>query len=161
MEFYPLMLRLAGRRVLIAGGGRIALRKFRALLESGAEITVVSPAFCEEFAAYEGRFHKLEEAFSPQQLEGVFLAVACTDNRAVNRALGEACDARGILACLCDDKTSSGVIFPAAARRGDVTIAVSTLGADPSLAKKIKNRLVELLPEELGDVLDLSGGKKR
>jgi len=154
------MFQLQDRRVLLVGGGAVALRKYRALRETGARFTVVSPAFCPEFSACDGLDCR-KEPFSPRLLEGVVLAIAATDCREVNAQVSAACKERGILCCVCDSLEESDVIFPAVVSRGSLKLAVSTCGEDPELAKAIKRELEEAYPQEEAGRVALAGKARR
>lgn len=159
MSYYPLMIQLADRPVLLVGGGRVARRKADALLSAGADLRVVAPALCDQLAelAAEGKVAWRQGAFAPADLEGIFLAVACTDRREVNARVGDLCRERGILCCLCDDAGQSDAIFPAVVKRGAFQLAVSTGGQNPGLAREIKKRLARQFGPEYAALCQESG----
>lgn len=147
--YYPVYLNLNGRKCVVVGGGRIALRKVKALLEHGAEITVISPDLCLELLqlAGSGKIHALKREYGTGDLEGAFVAIAATDSREIHRQIVAEARKQAVLVNTVNDAENSDFIVPSYFRRGDVTVAVSTAGRSPALARKIRL----LLERELGD----------
>ncbi|MFH1169067.1 MAG: bifunctional precorrin-2 dehydrogenase/sirohydrochlorin ferrochelatase [Chloroflexota bacterium] len=143
--YYPVFLNISRRRCLVVGGGQVALRKARALLDCGADVTVVSPDLCPELAqlAESGQMRVINREYRRGDLEGMFLAVAATDDTAANRAVAEEARRSAVLVNAVDDAAVSDFIVPSCLRRGDITIAVSTAGRSPALARKLRTRLEE------------------
>jgi precorrin-2 dehydrogenase/sirohydrochlorin ferrochelatase len=137
---YPIVLNLSGRRVLVVGGGEVALRKARALADAGATVRVVAPDLLPAFAE-DGRFECLAARYEKRHLEGARIAVAATDDEAVNRRVAEDARAAGVLVNVVDRPELCDFIVPAQVRRGDLLIAISTSGAAPSLARRLRERL--------------------
>jgi siroheme synthase-like protein len=140
---YPMLADLAGRLVIVAGGGAVAERKVRRLLEAGASVTVVSPAATraiERWAARD-RLRLLRRPVRAGDLRGALLVFAATDDAAVNRRVALAAVRRGALVNVADDPAACSVLVPSVLRRGDLTIAVSTGGGSPALAKRLRERL--------------------
>jgi siroheme synthase-like protein len=145
---YPVFLDLAGKHCLVVGGGSVSRRKARELVRSGARVTVVAP---EVRGAFPKRARVLRRTFRPGDLAGKtrpWLAVAATDDRAVNRRVSELCLRRGVWCNVVDDPALCGFIAPAVARRGVLTFAVSTRGASPALAGFAARRLKTLFGPE-------------
>lgn len=163
MSYYPLMIQLSARPVLLVGGGQVARRKADALLPTGAALRVVAPVLCDRLAelAAEGAIAWRQGAFVPTDLEGVFLAVACTDRREVNARVGALCRERGTLCCLCDDAEQSDAIFPAVVKRGAFQLAVSTGGQNPGLAREVKKRLSRQFGPEYAALCRESGRERQ
>jgi precorrin-2 dehydrogenase/sirohydrochlorin ferrochelatase len=137
---YPIGLNLSGRRVLVDGGGEVALRKARALADAGATVRVVAPDLLPAFAE-DGRFECLAARYEKRHLEGARIAVAATDDEAVNRRVAEDARAAGVLVNVVDRPGLCDFIVPAQVRRGDLLIAITTGGAAPSLARRLRERL--------------------
>jgi len=137
---YPVCLNVAGQRVLVVGGGDVALRKARALAGAGASVRVVAPALVAAFRS-DGCFDVAEEAYEKRHLEGCLLAVAATDDEEVNARV--AADAReaGALVNVVDRPALCDFIVPAQIERGLLRIAITTGGAAPALARRIRERL--------------------
>jgi siroheme synthase-like protein len=142
-RWYPLFLDIRGKRVLVVGGGRVALRKAKGVLDAGARVVAVAPEFAAEFADLDVK--RLEREFEDDDVEGAALVFAATDSREVNRRVGEAAAARGIVANIADAPEECGFIVPARVEHEGLTVAVSTGGADPSRAAKMKKRLEQWL----------------
>jgi siroheme synthase-like protein len=157
--YYPVSLKVGGEPCLVVGGGRVALQKARTLLRAGARVTVVSPAFDAPFLRLRATLRR--RAFRAGDVRGAVLAIAATDAPAVNRAVFDACRRRGIPVNVVDVPELCSFIVPSVARRGAVTVAVSTGGLSPSLAKALRERLEALLPSTLGALARRLGAGRR
>ena len=157
LAYYPVFLRIRGKRCVVIGGGVVALRKVRALLDCGAKVTVVSPTLHPDLAqlAEAGRISPIRREFRPGDLAGAIVAIAATDERVINQKVSDEARDRGVLVNVVDSSEQSDFIIPSFFRRGDLTIAVSTAGMSPALARKIRTRLEGLLGEELALVLSI------
>jgi len=151
---YPMVLDLSGRRALVVGGGKVALRKARALADAGARVRVVAPEFTAGFAE-DGRFESLAARYEKGHLEGALVAVAATDDEAVNRRVAEDARAADVLVNVVDRPELCDFIVPAQVRRGDLLIAISTSGAAPSLARRLRERLEKELGPEYATLLEV------
>ncbi|MCL2646910.1 MAG: bifunctional precorrin-2 dehydrogenase/sirohydrochlorin ferrochelatase [Phycisphaerales bacterium] len=142
-RLYPVFLDLSGRHVLVVGGGTVALRKARGLLEAGARVTLVAPVFASEFAGMRLRKicgHYVSAHMRTQQWSLVF---AATDSSVVNARVYKDAARRRILCCRCDDAEGgkrSDFAGAAVARAGPVTLAVSSAGASPALCVRIRDQ---------------------
>jgi len=152
MRYFPLFLDLAGKPVLLVGGGEIAARKFSLLGEAGASVTVVAPELGVALEAVLGRgaLTHISREFQATDIEGKWLVIAATDDRAVNAAVASAAAAARIPCNVVDDRELSTFIMPAIIDRSPVQIAVSTGGTSPVLARLIRERLETLLDGSLG-----------
>ena len=141
--YYPIFLGLSGKRCVVVGGGQVALRKVRALLEHEAEVKVISPKLCPELAqmAEKGVIMVLSRSYNDGDLEGAFIVIAATCDSEINRKVAEEAREKKILVNVVDDPEQSAFIAPSYLRRGALTIAVSTAGKSPALARKIRTRL--------------------
>lgn len=142
-EYYPVYLNLAGKRCVIFGGGRIAQGKIGALRQAGAIITVISPDATPGIrrAADEGAVDWIVRKYQPGDLEGSFIAVAATNVWYVNREIFEEAERLGVLLNVVDDPDLCSFIAPSIVKRDPVTLAISTGGASPALARKIRETL--------------------
>ncbi len=140
MDYYPINLKIKGRKVLIVGGGQVARRKMVSLLDAGAKVTVISKTFLPDFTrlADEGRISIERGGFSPSSLSGVFLVIAATSDRALNRLIAERAKEKNILVNDCGDPENSSFINVAAWVKGNILLTCSTQGRDPARAKEIK-----------------------
>jgi uroporphyrin-III C-methyltransferase/precorrin-2 dehydrogenase/sirohydrochlorin ferrochelatase len=146
VALFPIFLKLAGRRVLVVGGGPVAAGKLGALLAAGADITVVAPEICEEVRS--AWVTIAMRPFVPSDLEGVAFVVAAAPP-AVNREVAHAAHERGIFVNAVDDVESASAYAGAIVRRAGVTLAISTDGAAPALAGLLREALEAVLPEDL------------
>lgn len=144
-EYYPVYLNLAGKGCVILGGGTVAQGKIAALRDAGASITIISPEATEGIkrAAQRGEVTWLEREYRPGDLEGAFIAVAATNVWHVNREIYEEAEARGVLLNVVDDPDQCTFIAPSIVRRDPVVLAISTGGASPALARKMRELLSE------------------
>jgi len=158
MTHYPVFLRLGAKKVVLIGGGAVALQKIPALLEAGAQLTVISPEALveiERFAA-EGKLRWEKRRYNANDLEGAALAIAATDDDALQRQAAADCRARNIWVNVVDVPPLCDFIAPAIVRRGDVQVAISTGGAAPALAKYLRKTLERTLGDEYAIVARLA-----
>ncbi|UOF90183.1 bifunctional precorrin-2 dehydrogenase/sirohydrochlorin ferrochelatase [Fodinisporobacter ferrooxydans] len=147
---YGVFLNVSGVRCMIVGGGRVAERKASALLVSGANLTIISPVLSKSLEAWkaEGKFHHINRPYQRGDVASYSLVFAATDDLAVNTSVYEDCHARGIWVNVADQPDLCSFYVPATICRGDLTLAISTNGANPSLAKAIRLSLEEAFGEE-------------
>jgi siroheme synthase-like protein len=161
--YYPVFLNLSGRNCIVAGGGQVALRKVTTLLQYGAEITVISPRLCKGLNALDcaGKIQVWRRPYQAGDMEGAYIAIIATGKRSVN--LQAALEARcsEIPVNVVDDAGHSDFIVPSIVRRGSVSIAISTAGKSPALARKLRTRLEGELAEEYADLALLIEGVRR
>jgi uroporphyrin-III C-methyltransferase/precorrin-2 dehydrogenase/sirohydrochlorin ferrochelatase len=159
MDYLPLFVDVRDRLVVVAGGGVVAQRRVEQLLKAHARVRVVAPQLGPELAAFRdhGRIEYRPVPFSPAQLEGAMLAIAATDDAAVNGAVAAAARERGILVNVVDDGPSSSCIFPAIVDRSPLIIAVGSGGNSPTLARRVRAQIEALLPERLGELAQHAG----
>jgi len=152
IAYYPVSLNIGGRKCVVFGGGEVALRKVKVLLEHGADIEVISPDLCAELAelAENGEISVRNHAYETGDLAGAFLAVAATDDSVINQRVAEEARSKSVLVNVVDDAENSDFIVPSYLRRDVLTIAVSTSGRSPALAKKIRIRLEKEFAEHYG-----------
>ena len=155
--YYPAFLNIRGKRCVVIGGGRVALRKVRVLLDCGAKVTVVSPTLHPGLAqlAEARRISPIYREFEPGDLVGAIIAIAATDVREINQNVADEARDQGLLVNVVDSSEQSDFITPSFFRRGGLTIAVSTAGMSPALARKIRTRLEQLFGEEFALLLSI------
>lgn len=145
MELFPAFLKLAGRRVVLVGGGQVATSKLRGLKDAGADITVVAP---EVTVAIEtGDVTVVKRPFQPSDLDRAWLVVAAAVPD-VNRAVAEAAESRQIFVNAVDDPPNASLYLGGVVRRAGVTFAISTDGRAPALAGLLREGLDAILPEQ-------------
>jgi precorrin-2 dehydrogenase / sirohydrochlorin ferrochelatase len=148
--FYIACLRLRGRRCLVVGGGEIGLEKVEGLLACDGDVVLVAPEAEPELQrlADEGSIRWEQRAYEPGDLEGSFLVIAATDDSEQNIAIYHDAERRAMLANVVDVPPLCNFILPAIIRTGPLAIAISTAGASPALAKRMKREISELFGEE-------------
>jgi len=137
---YSVSLDLNEIPCLVVGGGTIALRKIQSLLFSGAKVTVVSPQVIPEIETFEG-IDIIKREFRPEDLQGKFLVISATNNRPVNEAVAREARQRNMLVNVVDVPELCNFFVNSQVRRGDLAISISTGGASPALAKRIRREL--------------------
>ena len=154
MNYFPVFFDLSGQKVLIVGGGEVALRKISLLERTGALITVVAPDIAPELMsrAAAGKVRLFIREFSPDDLQDARLVIVATSRRAVNRWIASLSESRNIPVNVVDDAESSRFIVPAIIDRDPVLVAVSTGGASPVLARRLRERLEALIPAGIGEL---------
>jgi precorrin-2 dehydrogenase/sirohydrochlorin ferrochelatase len=143
--FYIACLRLSGRRCVVVGGGDIGLEKIEGLLACDGRVTLVAPDAIDplrELAA-EGSIEWERREYRPEDLEGTFMVIAATDHSDVNIRVYEDAERRAMLVNVVDVPPLCNFILPAIFRTGPLAIAISTAGASPALAKRIKSEIAE------------------
>ena len=147
MSLLPLFLDLRGKRVLVVGGGSVALAKLRALAPTGCSVRAVSlcftPACLEALAGFE--LDLQERAFQPTDLDGVHLVISATNDPAANAQVAEQTRARGLWLNAVDDVASCDALFPSILRRGPFVAAISTEGAFAGLSRVLREALEALV----------------
>jgi len=163
MRYYPLFLDIAGKAAVVIGGGEVALRKVKGLLDAGAQVTVVSPALHPDLEALvaAGRVRHIARQYSPGDLEGHLLAFVSTDDRSVNAAVAREGKQREVWVNVVDDPANCDFIVPGIVRRGDIILAVSTSGDSPAMARKLREDLEQFLTEEYALMLNLAAQVRR
>ena len=149
--FYIACLKLKGRRCLVVGGGALGLEKAEGLLACGGDVTLISPEVGPELRslAEEGSIEWLQREYRGiEDLEKTFIVIACTDNTDTNITIYNDAEQRAMLVNIVDVPPLCNFILPAIVRTGPLAIAISTAGASPALAKRMKREVSELFGEE-------------
>lgn len=154
MKYYPINLNIQGKKCVIIGGGEVAYRKACSLKEAGAEVTVVCPEPCTELAKEKG-ITLIEKRYDERDLDGAFLVIAATDDAEVNRNVFQDASKRNVLVNVVDCPELCSFIVPSSVVRGDLCISISTGGASPALAKRIREDLEKTYGQEYEHYLKL------
>ena len=152
MKYLPVFLKLEGRPCLVVGGGKVAARKVAMLLKAGARISLVAPALCDELEKLResGRILYTGREFRDDDIDGMVLVIAATDNEAVNRQVSVVADSHRIPVNVVDTPKLCSFIVPSLVDRSPVQVAVSTGGASPVLARLLRARLESFIPSAYG-----------
>ncbi len=160
LDHFPAFLELRGRPCLLVGAGRVAFRKARLLLDAGAALTVVAPRMGGGIAALvaAGKARHEPRAFQAADVEGRWLVVTATGDAAVDQQVFDAATAARVFCNSVDDVANSSFITPAIVDRAPVTVAISSAGSAPVLARRIRAQIEAILPARLGVLAHLAGG---
>ena len=151
---YVACLRLSGRKCLVVGGGDIGLEKVEGLLACGGDVTLVAPDAIDALAelAEEGSIAWEKRAYEPADLEGTFIVIAATNDTDVNIGIYEDAERRAMLVNIVDVPPLCNFILPAIVRQGSMAIAISTQGASPALAKRMKREIADQFGEAYAEL---------
>ena len=157
MSYYPIMLDIKGERCVVVGGGEVALRKAQSLLDCGARVRVISPALCPDLDKMRDSktIEYIAREYRDNDLDGAMLVVAATDDREVNTQIMQEAESLSMLCNVVDDPELSNFIVPSSLRRGSLTIAVSTGGKSPALARRIRTELEKHFGDEYDSLVSL------
>lgn len=156
MSYFPMYVELKDCPCLIAGGGSVAARKVKTLLEFGADITVIAPDLAESIANNPD-IKAIRRKFCEEDLEGASLVVAATGDVAVNHRIAELCRERRIPVNAVDQKEDCSFIFPSYVKKGEVTAAVTSGGLSPIITQYLKEQIRRLMPEYIGELAEELG----
>ncbi|EEF9108081.1 uroporphyrinogen-III C-methyltransferase [Salmonella enterica] len=159
MDHLPIFCQLRDRDCLIVGGGDVAERKARLLLEAGARLTVNALTFIPQFTVWanEGMLTLVEGPFDETLLDSCWLAIAATDDDTVNQRVSDAAESRRIFCNVVDAPKAASFIMPSIIDRSPLMVAVSSGGTSPVLARLLREKLESLLPQHLGQVARYAG----
>jgi len=161
--WYPVTLDLTGRHCVVIGGGSVSERKVTGLLVADAAVTVISPTLTPALAALAaaGRIVHVARRYRRGDLRGAALAFTTTEDPRVNAAVAREGQGRGTLVNAADDPVNCDFILPSVLRRGHLTVAVSTGGAAPALARSVRERLEPRLGPEVALLADITADVRR
>ncbi len=151
MGYFPFFIDIENKNFLIVGGGKVAYRKIKTLLEFKCEITVVAQEISDEILKLEqtNKVKLIKRKFELLDLdvEDLFCVISATNDKFVNNEIAEACKRKNIFVNIADDIESCNFIFPAVIKKEDIIVGVSTSGNSPIMSKTIKDEIAEVLPE--------------
>ena len=159
MKYYPVNLDMTNKRCVVVGGGDIAERKVERLLECGAQVTVVSKSLTPVLKTRKktGQMDHIDRDYEDQALDGAFMVIGATDRNDVNERISKDAMARGLLVNIVDDPDRCNFILPSLVQQGDLSIAISTGGKSPALAKKLRKELEKQYGPEYQTLLVIMG----
>lgn len=157
--YYPIYLDIEDRPVLIIGGGEVCARKAETMLRYGARVTVVSPAFADEIErwAAEGKMTLRRKRYEESDLDGASIVIASTDDPCVNARIARDCRRRKLPVNVVDVTHLCEFIVPAIVETGSISVAISTGGKSPALARTLKEDLKRAIGDEYVEVNDVLG----
>jgi siroheme synthase-like protein len=162
-RYYPVMLDLRERRVLVVGGGSVAQRKVEGLLAAGARVTIVSPTLTGDLAALatQGEVSHERRGYRPGDVTGFSLVLVATGDTALNAEVAAEARQRGIWVNAADDPAHCDFLLPAVLRRGPLSVSVATDGASPALAAAVRDELATRLGQEYEALAELVADVRR
>lgn len=157
MRYYPIYLDIKDKPCVVIGGGEVAERKVLSLLNAGAMVTVISPSITDVLKGVsgDGRIEINERSYQEGDLKGAFIAYAATDNEEINRKIAEEAHKGGVLLNVVDKPEMCDFIVPSVVERGHLSIAISTGGASPAFAKRLRLEMEEKYGEEYAQFLEI------
>lgn len=165
MGYFPFFTDISGKKGVIAGGGRVAARKVEKLAAFGPRLTVIAPRIEACMREQEKLFQEdaaaslcfCEREFETEDLEGADFVIAATDDEPLNGRISEYCMAKHIPVNVVDDREKCSFFFPALVREGNLTVGISTDGKSPIAASWVRKEISRILPDRIGNVIDLMG----
>jgi len=163
MRYYPINLDINARNCLVVGGGGVASRKVKSLLDCGAIVTVVSPEFSRELEnlAEHPNLFLVHRSYQASDLQGQFLVIGATDDMGLNRRISSDAQNRQMLCNIADVPDACNFILPAVIRQGDLVLTISTSGKSPAFAKHLRRNLQDTYGVEYARFLQLMGGIRK
>lgn len=160
MAYFPFFIDIRGKHCLVVGGGAVALRKVKVLLQFEVCITVVAPTICNELKKLEkttARLILFEREFVKEDISQSFFVIAATNDAVVNETVSAMCKQSNTLVNVADSKESSSFLFPSIVKRGEVVVGTSTSGSSPDIAKWVRSSVEDSLPDYVGDLAQSLG----
>lgn len=158
MKLYPIMVNMTGKPVVIVGGGEVAARKVSDLLEAGALVKVISPEFNDQIIkaaeSFRGKVVLLKREYRKNDLDGAFIVFSATNDPEVNAEVFAEAEQNGILINAVDDPPNCSFYVPSFVRRGDLLFSLSTGGASPAMAARLRREIEKHIPEGIELILE-------
>lgn len=155
--FYPINLNIRNFKIVIIGGGQVAYRKCKNFIDFNCKVKVIAPHFCNEFYLLGNDVELVKDYYSEEYIKDYSIIVAATNNKEVNKSIGEYCILNNKLVNVVDNRELSNYTVPSYIKKGDLLISVSTGGKSPSLSKKIKCELEKYYDDTYEEYIDLLG----
>jgi len=158
MKLYPIMVNMNDKSVVIIGGGEVAARKVSDLLEAGAHVKVISPEFNDEIIKasdlYKDKIVLLKRRYEKNDLENAFIVFSATNDSAVNAEVFREAEQKGILINAVDDPPNCSFYVPSFVRKGELLFSLSTGGASPAMAARLRREIEKHIPEGIDLILE-------
>ena len=156
MAYFPFYIDIQGKNCLVAGGGKVALRKIEKLIPFKPKIKVVAPQIHDEITKISD-IEIVRRGFEESDLNDVFFVISASDDEVLNSRIFHICKSRGILVNTVDDKEKCGFIFPALVHKEDVTVGISTSGKSPLCAGYLREKIDGLIDKKTLDIVEILG----
>ena len=160
VKLLPVALNVQNKRCLVVGGGPVAMRKVKSLVECGARVIVIAPAVYPTFPTSHEQVIYVPRPYQPGDCVNYALIFACTDDGAVNAAVAEEAARLDILCSVVDDAAASDFHSAATLRRGDICIGITTQGGSPALARYLQSRISACIGGEFEQLLDIMSTRR-
>ena len=154
---YPINIKLEDLEVTVIGGGKVAYRKCKNFLVFTKEVRAISREFIEEFDELKEDIKLIKDSYKEEYIKNSFVVVAATNNRDINKSIGEYCRKQGKLVNVVDDIQLSNFTVPSYIKKGDLLISISTGGKSPSLSSRIKKELDDKYDDSYEEYINLLG----
>lgn len=163
MSFFPAYFNLNNKKILLVGGGYIALEKLEKLVDFTQEITVISKEFSDDFSTFatEHNIEMQKRVYKKGDIDGFDIVIVATDTIPIHKAIFQESRSSRILVNSVDDTAYCDFIFPSYVKRGDLTISISTSGASPALAKRLRAYIEKLIPSNMQSFLEEMRGLRK
>lgn len=163
MKYYPVFVKLQGKRAVVVGGGGVAERKALTLIKAGASVDVISPIITKNLQRYRDKclFRHIKRGYKKGDLKGAFIVIAATSSRDVNSRVEREARERNCLINVVDTPSEGNFIAPSIVSRGPLTIAISTGGQSPAISKAIRKELESLYGKAFSDYLRFAGSVRK
>lgn len=161
-NLFPAFLKLENRSCLIVGGGKVALRKAESLMQCEALIKLVSPTAQDAVKrlASKGFLNWIDKKFTEDDLDGVFIVFAATDDSRENKRVVDVCRGKGVLVNAVDAPELCDFFVPSVVRRKSLAIAISTQGKSPVFSRRLRKELEQIITDEYGEFVDILGRQR-
>ncbi len=158
-KYYPAMINIENKNCLVIGGGKVALRKIKSLLDYNVNITVISPKLCSELEDIlsQNKINWLKKSYNTIDIKDSNFIFVATNDKSVNKMVYKDAKKKNILVNVVDNSDLCDFIIPSKVKRGDLTISISTNGKSPALAKKIREELEERFGDSYKTFVNLLG----
>lgn len=151
MAYFPFLIDIKDKLFVVAGGGNVALRKIRKILEFEAKITVISPEIIDEIKSING-ITIIQKEIEKEDIKQAFCVIAATNNKDINQKINSWCKEFNIMINAVDDIQNCSFIFPAIIKEDNITVSISSNGAVPELSASIKRRIKDVIPKNISDL---------
>ncbi|MGB8453746.1 MAG: bifunctional precorrin-2 dehydrogenase/sirohydrochlorin ferrochelatase [Anaerocolumna sp.] len=157
MAYFPMFMELKNELCVVIGGGLVAYRKIKALLEFDASVAAVAPEFCESILALEGQIITKYKLYDTSDIAEAFLVIAATNDIDINTRISMECREHKIPVNVVDIKKECSFIFPAYVKKGAITVGVTSSGKSPIISQKIKKKIKENIPDYMEELVEFLG----
>jgi len=158
MKLYPVMLNMSGKLAVIIGGGDVAVRKLLDSIDAGADIKIISPEFNDDIIktseSFKDRVVLVKRKYEKNDLNGAMLVFSATNNPDVNREIFNEAKEKNILINAVDDPPNCSFYIPSFIRKGDLLLSISTSGASPAMAARLRREMEQHIPENIEIILE-------